>query len=48
MPRRKKRNTAADPNMVLTDEYVEKTMTKMEQGEDEIRWEFSFPPPAPK
>ena len=39
MEGRKKRNTLTSPFMVSSDEYVEKTMEKMEQNIDEIKWE---------
>jgi len=38
---RRKRNMMTSPLMVSSDEYVEKTMEKMEQDINEIRWERS-------
>jgi short-subunit dehydrogenase involved in D-alanine esterification of teichoic acids len=38
---RRRRNVLSSPFMVSSDEYVEKTMAKMEQDIDEIRWEMT-------
>ena len=40
MEGRKRRNTLTSPLMVPSDKYVEKTMEKMEQDINEIRWDF--------
>jgi len=39
---RKKRNMVTSPNMMSSDEYVEKSFLKMEQDIDEIRLEVKW------